>query len=64
MASIVFSDSYYISYVGSISANVRLTFDESYTASTNKSVVTLSKIEVQAVGNTTNFGSCAYPSRL
>ena len=59
MASIVFSDSYYISYVGSISANVRLTFDESYTASTNKSVVTLSKIEVQAVGNTTNFGSCA-----
>lgn len=57
MASIVFSESYYVSYVGDVSANVRLTFDESYTASTNKSVVTLSKIEVQVAGN-----SVTYPS--
>lgn len=58
MGSVVFSDSYYVSYVGDISANVRLTINESYAASTNKTTLTLSKIELQIVGNTINFGSC------
>lgn len=45
MANITFSDSYSVSYWGSISAEVRFSFNESYTASTNKTVLTLSKLE-------------------
>ena len=47
MPQIVFTNSYSVSYWGSITADVRLTFSESYTASTNKSIVTLTKIELK-----------------
>ena len=58
MAQVTFSDTYYVSWVGSISANVRLTFDEAYTLATNKTTLTLSKIELQVVDNATNYSSC------
>lgn len=56
MASVIFSDSYYISWTGTINSNVRLTFSENYSSSTNKTTLTLSKLEFQYVGNTTNWG--------
>ena len=36
--------------------NVRLTFTENYNSSTNKTTLTLSKIEFQKTGNTLNYG--------
>ena len=57
MGSVVFSDSYYVNYVGDVSAKVQLTFNESYTAATNTSQVTLSKIEVRVLGNTNTYSS-------
>lgn len=64
MPQVEFTNSYSVSYWGAITANVRLTFSESYTASTNKSVVTLTKIELKKdstslVGTIPFFGTLA-----
>ena len=56
MAQVVFSDSYSVSGWSGIAMNVRLTFTESYNSSTNKTTLTLSKIEFQKTGNTLNYG--------
>ena len=64
MPTIEFTNSYSVSYWGAITASIRLTFTESYTASTNKSVVTLTKIELKKdstslVGTIPFFGTLA-----
>lgn len=55
MANITFHGSYSISHWGSISSNVRLTFSESYSASNNKTTLTLTKLEFQLEGNSSTF---------
>ena len=71
MASVSFHQEYSISHWGQISANVRLTFSENYAADTNKTTLTLSKLEFQLVGNsntyqcgiTTPLGNCTVSRR-
>lgn len=55
MAQITFSQSYSVSHWGEVSAEVRLSFAESWSASGNKSTLSLSKLEFRLVGNTRVF---------
>lgn len=60
MGSAVFSSSYSTSIAGYATYNVRITYSESYNTSTNKSIISITGVELQKEDNTVNWGSLAF----
>lgn len=54
MNSVTFNESYYVTNVGQCEQNVRISYSESYSASTNKTTVTFEKCEIAASRMLTN----------
>ena len=60
MGSVVFSSSYSTPIVGSATYNVRVSFSETYNQATNKTTLRITGVELQKVGNSTNWGSLPF----
>lgn len=60
MGSVVFTSSYSMSGYAYATYNVRVGYSESYNASTNKTTVRITSVELQKEGNGTNWGSLAF----
>ena len=57
MGSVVLSSTYSTSLTGSMTCNMRITFSETWNASTRQTTVKVTKVEIQKVSNSTNWGS-------
>jgi len=60
MGSVVFSDSYSTSIAGYVTYDVRISYSESYSISTNKSTVKITAVELRKQGNSINWGSLPF----
>lgn len=60
MGSTVFTSSYSTSIAGYATYNVRVSYSESYNASTNKSTISITGVELQKEGNSTNWGGLPF----
>lgn len=60
MGSTVFSSSYSTSITEYTTYNVRVSYSESYNASTNKSTISITGVELQKEGNTTNWSDLPF----
>ncbi len=57
MGSVVLSSTYSTSMTGSMTCNMRITFSETWNASTRKTTVKVTGVEIQKVNNSANWGS-------
>lgn len=60
MGSVVFSDSYSTSIAGYATYDVRISYSESYSISTNKSTIEITDVELRKQGNGVNWGSLPF----
>ena len=60
MGSVVFTDSYSTSIAGYATYDVRVSYSESYSISTNKSTVKITAVELRKQGNGVNWGSLPF----
>lgn len=57
MGSVTFSSSYSAGIAGSITCNLLVEFSESYNSSTRQTTITVTRVAIQKVNNSTNWGS-------
>ena len=60
MGSVVFTDSYSTSIAGYATYDIRISYSESYSISTNKSTVEITAVELRKQGNSINWGSLPF----
>lgn len=60
MGSVVFTSTYSTPIVGSATYNVRVSYSEAYNQATNRTTLRITGVELQKVGNSTNWGSLPF----